>query len=69
MNPIQSDPEIMGGTSCFNGTRGPVRTLFDVFAHGETLEDFLHGFPTVTREQAVAVLRLARDRIVAAPAA
>ena len=68
MNPIKIDPEIMSGTPCFAGTRVPVRTLFDVLAHGKTLDDFLRGFPSVTREQALAVLEIAR-KSVSAPAA
>ncbi|MGB7158050.1 MAG: DUF433 domain-containing protein [Tepidisphaeraceae bacterium] len=68
MNPIKVDPEIMGGTACFAGTRVPVRTLFDVLEHGKPLDDFLRGFPSVTREQALAVLEIAR-KAVSAPAA
>ncbi len=66
MNPIKSDPEIMGGTPCFAGTRVPVRNLFDVLAHGRGLDEFLTGFPSVTREQATAVLALAREAVLAA---
>ncbi|MDQ3440313.1 MAG: DUF433 domain-containing protein [Planctomycetota bacterium] len=69
MNPIKIDPEIMSGTPCFDGTRVPVRTLFDVLEHGKALDDFLRGFPTVTREQAIAVLKLAKDHVMTAPAA
>ncbi len=65
MNPIKSDPEIMGGTPCFAGTRVPVRNLFDVLAHGRGLDEFLTGFPSVTREQATAVLALAREAVLA----
>ncbi len=68
MNPIKIDPEIMSGAPCFAGTRVPVRNLFDVLAQGKPLNDFLRGFPTVTREQAVAVLKLAIDRVTAVPA-
>ena len=70
-NPLKIDPEIMGGTPCFAGTRVPVKNLFDYLAHGRTLDNFLDGFPTVTREQALAVLELARERVsgVTAPAA
>lgn len=71
MNPVRVDPEIMSGTPCFAGTRVPVRTLFDVLEKGRTVDDFLAGFPTVTREQALAVLELAKDKVTApaAPAA
>jgi uncharacterized protein (DUF433 family) len=58
MNPIQIDPQIMGGTPCFTGTRVPVKNLFDYLSAGRSLDDFLDGFPTVTREQAVAVHEL-----------
>lgn len=68
MNPIKIDPEIMSGTPCFAGTRVPVRNLFDVLAHDRTLEDFLRGYPSVTREQALAILEIAR-KTVSAPAA
>ncbi len=64
-SPVQIDPEILSGTPCFAGTRVPVRTLFDVIANGQTVDDFLHGFPTVERAQVQAVLELARDRVIA----
>ena len=51
-----SDPEILSGTPVFVGTRVPVQTLFVYLEHGETLEEFLDNFPTVRREQAVALL-------------
>ena len=51
--------ERMSGTPCFAGTRVPVRTLFDYVEGGETVDDFLQGFPGVTREQAIAVIELA----------
>jgi uncharacterized protein (DUF433 family) len=53
---IHSDPDILGGTPVFCGTRVPVESLFDHLAQGISLDDFLDDFPTVTREQAVAVL-------------
>jgi uncharacterized protein (DUF433 family) len=53
---IHSDPDILGGTPVFVGTRVPVRTLFDYMAAGDSLDEFLDHFPTVTREQAVAAL-------------
>lgn len=52
-------------TSVFIGTRVPVQSLFDYLEGGETLDEFLHGFPSVTREQAIAVLNLARATILA----
>lgn len=51
-----SDPDILGGTPVFVGTRVPVETLMEWLAGGYTLEDFLENFPTVDREQAVAFL-------------
>jgi uncharacterized protein (DUF433 family) len=71
MNPIKVDPDILGGTPCFAGTRVPVDTLFDLLERGQSLDDFLAGFPTVEREQAVAVLELVKSRIpsLVAPAA
>jgi len=60
---IQADPEILGGTPVFAGTRVPVQTLIDYLEAGERLDDFLEDFPTVTREQAVAVLDLAREAL------
>jgi uncharacterized protein (DUF433 family) len=59
--PVHSDPEILGGTTVFVGTRVPVETLLDYLEGGDTLEEFLDDFPTVKREQAVAVLELARQ--------
>jgi uncharacterized protein (DUF433 family) len=58
------DPEVMGGTPVFCGTRVPVQTLFDYLEGGETIDDFLEGFPSVTREQVIAFLEAARDRLV-----
>jgi uncharacterized protein (DUF433 family) len=63
MSPIRVDPEIMHGEPCFAGTRVPVQNLFDLLAHGRTLEYFLEQFPSVSREQAVGVLRLASKRL------
>ena len=56
--PIHSDPEIMGGTPVFVGTRVPARTLFDYLEGGDTLDEFLQHFPSVTRELAVAALEM-----------
>jgi uncharacterized protein (DUF433 family) len=53
---VHSDPEILGGTPVFVGTRVPVRALLDYLEGGHRLDDFLDDFPTVTREQAVAAL-------------
>ncbi len=56
----------MGGTPVFAGTRVPVQTLLDYLEAGETLDDFLEVFPTVSREQVVGFLEEARERMVAA---
>ncbi|HEX3355855.1 MAG TPA: DUF433 domain-containing protein [Tepidisphaeraceae bacterium] len=68
MNRIRIDPEILGGTPCFAGTRVPVKTLFDVLQRGHDLEYFLAGFPTVTREQAIAVMELTDEGLSRTPA-
>jgi uncharacterized protein (DUF433 family) len=52
---IWINPDRMSGAPCFYGTRVPVKTLFDYLEGGQTLDDFLDGFPGVTREQAVAI--------------
>ena len=62
---VHSDPEILGGTPVFVGTRGPVQSLFDYLEGGETLDEFLLQFPSVKREQAVAALDLARATLLA----
>ena len=58
---VHSDPEILGGTPVFVGTRVPVKNLYDYLEGGDSLDDFLEDFPSVTREQAVAALELARE--------
>ena len=59
-----SDPQILGGTPVFRGTRVPVRTLLNYLADGSSLEEFLDHFPTVTREQATAALSQAGDLLL-----
>ncbi|MDQ8168267.1 MAG: DUF433 domain-containing protein [Gemmatimonadota bacterium] len=63
--PILSDPDIMGGTPVFAGTRVPVQTFVEYLEAGDPLDEFLTDFPSVTREQAVAVLELAKDLLLA----
>jgi uncharacterized protein (DUF433 family) len=63
---VKIDPEIMSGTPCFAGTRVPVRSLIDYLEGGETLDEFLEQFPSVSREKAVAFLEEAHERILAA---
>ncbi len=60
-----SDPEVLGGTPVFTGTRVPVRSLFDYLEGGESLDEFLRQFPSVKREQAVAALDAAHDSLLA----
>ncbi len=62
---VQTDPEILGGTPVFRGTRVPVKNLLDYLAAGDSLDQFLDDFPTVKREQAIAALELARDLLTA----
>ncbi|MEA2162829.1 MAG: hypothetical protein QOK37_956 [Thermoanaerobaculia bacterium] len=62
---IQIDPEILGGTPVFIGTRVPVQALIDYIEGGHPLADFLDDFPTVSREQAVAALEQAKELLVA----
>jgi uncharacterized protein (DUF433 family) len=58
-------PDILSGTPVFVGTRVPVRSLFDYLEGGETLSEFLHQFPSVKREQAIAVLDAAYETVTA----
>ena len=64
-NVVHSDPELMGGTPVFVGTRVPVQSLFDYLEAGDSLDEFLEAFPTVSREQAVAALEIAREAVTA----
>ena len=61
---ITISPKVMGGTPVFVGTRVPVQTLFEYLEAGDTIDDFLDGFPTVTREQVVAVLETAKVKVL-----
>jgi uncharacterized protein (DUF433 family) len=58
---ITSSPDIMGGTPVFAGTRVPAQTLLDYLKAGESIDDFLEGFPTVSREQVIAFLEEAEE--------
>lgn len=60
---ISASPEVMGGTPVFAGTRVPVQTLLDYLKAGESIDDFLDGFPTVTREQVIALLEEAGKQV------
>ena len=61
---VHSDPEILGGTPVFVGTRVPVQSLFDYLEGGETLDEFVRQFPSVRRDQAIAALEQARDCVL-----
>jgi len=61
---ISSDPEVQGGAVVFAGTRVPLKNLIDYLEAGDSIEQFLDDFPSVTREQAVAALELAKDALV-----
>jgi len=63
---VSVDPEVMGGTPCFTGTRVPVQTLLDYIEAGDSIDEFLEDFPTVTRQQIIAFLEAAKDRLLAA---
>jgi uncharacterized protein (DUF433 family) len=58
---VHSDPEILGGTAVFVGTRVPLKSLYDHLEAGDTIDEFLDSFPSVSREQAVAALELGRE--------
>lgn len=62
---IHSDPNILGGTPVFVGTRVPLQNLIDCLEAGDSLDDFLKSFPSVTRQQAVAALELSRESLEA----
>ena len=61
---VHSDPEILGGTVVFVGTRVPARILFEFLSAGDSLDKFLDAYPSVKRDQAVALLELAEDALV-----
>jgi uncharacterized protein (DUF433 family) len=61
---VHSDPEILSGTAVFIGTRVPVQNLFDYLEAGDRIGDFIDDFPSVTREQVIAVLESAREALV-----
>ena len=62
---VKVDPEIMGGEPCFAGTRVPARTLIYYLESGDTIDEFLEDFPTVSRKQAVAMLEEASELLIA----
>jgi uncharacterized protein (DUF433 family) len=66
---ISISPDVMSGTPVFAGTRVPIQTLIDYLEAGETIDDFLQGFPTVQREQILTFLEEAKEHVVASLAA
>lgn len=60
---INIDPETMGGTPVFSGTRVPIQSLFDYIETGETIDEFLENFPTVAKEHAVQLLEMAKKTL------
>jgi len=61
---ISVSPDVMGGTPVFKGTRVPIQTLLEYLEGGESINDFLEGFPTVTREQVIELLEQAKEKIL-----
>jgi uncharacterized protein (DUF433 family) len=66
---ISVSPDVMGGTPVFAGTRVPIETLFDYLKAGESVDDFLEGFPTVTREQIVELLEEVGKQLISSQVA
>ena len=63
---VSRSPDVMGGTPVFFGTRVPVQTLLDYLEAGESIDDFLEGFPSVTRDHVIAFLEEAKTRVIEA---
>ncbi|MFN0140620.1 MAG: DUF433 domain-containing protein [Pyrinomonadaceae bacterium] len=63
-NLVEIDPEKLGGTPVFRGTRVPIQNLFDCLETGESIDDFLRQFPTVGREQVMAVLEESKEQLL-----
>ena len=64
---ISKDPGILGGTPVFSGTRIPIRILIEHLEAGDRLDDFLDSYPTVSRDQAIAVLNAAKTALTGEP--
>ena len=64
---VSISADVMGGAAAFYGTRVPVQTLLDYLEAGESIDDFLEGFPSMTREQVIAFLEQAKDRLIETP--
>ena len=63
---VSSDPDVMGGTPVFHGTRVPVQTLLDYLEAGDSIDEFLAGFPSVTRARVIEFLQAAKDHLIEA---
>ena len=63
-NIIVSEPELMGGTPVFKGTRVPIKNLIDYLEAGDSLDTFLDHFPSVTKQDAISVLELAKEMLI-----
>ena len=61
---ICRDPEVLGGTPVFAGTRVPIKAIFDYLKAGDDLDEFLDDFPSVSREQAIGILAIARENLI-----
>jgi uncharacterized protein (DUF433 family) len=61
---FHSDPEILSGTPVFCGTRVPIKSLFEHLEAGDSIDDFLEGFPTVARDQVIALLEMSQLRVL-----
>jgi uncharacterized protein (DUF433 family) len=61
---VSRDPDVLGGAVVFRGTRVPVQTLIDHLEAGDSIDDFLEGFPTVSRDQVIAFLEEAKTRVI-----
>lgn len=62
---VSIDPQVLGGTPVFRGTRVPIQNLFDYLEAGDSIEEFLQNFPTVKRQQVIGLLQNARERVTA----
>ena len=62
---IKIDPEIMSGTPCFKGTRVPIQNLIDYLEGGDSIDEFLEDFPSVSREQVISFLEEAKESVLA----
>ena len=62
---VKIDPEIMSGAPCFDGTRVPIQNLIDYLEGGDSIDDFLEDFPSVSRQQVISFLEEAKESVLA----